>query len=111
MRGPSPRPSPGGRGRQKNRHPHINVSAYRPALEELDLPFRRMLDAARRIAKEAPPDQSGGDLATILATEGEYLRQMERIVGLYEAEARERVDGLRKTGWAVAGLILAALIG
>ena len=36
---------------------------------------------------------------------------MEKIVSLYETEARSRVDELRRTGWLVTAMILIALLG
>ena len=48
-------------------------------------------------------------LAVILDNEAEYLRRMDRVVGLYESEARGRVDSLSRISWAVTGLTLASL--
>ncbi len=87
--------------------PGRNSPAVDAALEEIDPPFRQIRDAAGRLAR----DRSPGDLAVILATEGQYLARMERIVGLYEAEARERVAGLRRLGWLLSALALLGLVG
>jgi two-component system, LuxR family, sensor kinase FixL len=96
--------------------PGRNSLAVRSALEEIDPMVRRMSEAAARLSRTGPGpgrrlSQDRADLATILATEGEYLARMERIVGLYESEARARVVELRKTGWLVTALILLSLIG
>ena len=93
-----------------------NSPEVRSALEAIDPLFRKIRDAASRLSKVEPGrDRTSAevraDLATIMTNEGEYLARMERIVGLYEAEARARVFRLRQTGWAVAALILISLIG
>src|SRR4029077_11863416 len=41
--------------------------------------------------------------------EGEYLGRMDRVVGLYESEARGRVESLSRISWAVTCLTLASL--
>jgi two-component system sensor kinase FixL len=74
--------------------------------------YDNMNKAADRLAKDLDdPDRHRAETAAILSNEGEYLSRMERIVGLYESEARARVIGLRRTGWVVTGLILLALLG
>lgn len=88
--------------------------ASREGLAGLDPYFARVRDAARRVirAGEAdPPDSAEAreGLAVILDDEAEYLRRMDRVVGLYAAEARGRVDDLRRISWAVTGLTLATL--
>ncbi len=89
-----------------------NSPEVRSAFEAIDPLFRRMRDTASRLAKSGPSrSEDHADLATILETEDEYLNRMERIVGLYESEARARVHRLRQTGWVVTALILVALIG
>lgn len=50
------------------------------------------------------------DLAVVLDREPEYLRLMDSLVGLYESEARGRIDKVRRIGWALAGLTLATLV-
>ncbi len=47
--------------------------------------------------------------AIILDNEAEYLRQMDRVVGLYEGEAQRRVENLRRISLAVTGSTLATL--
>lgn len=68
----------------------------RSAFEEVDPFFRRMRDAARELSA------AGGDpassLAQLLATEGDDLDRMDRIVGLDETETRARVEAIRRTG-------------
>jgi two-component system sensor kinase FixL len=48
---------------------------------------------------------------TILDHEPRYLDQMNAIVGLYEAEARQRVVWLERTGWTIAAAILTTMAG
>src|SRR5262249_26784132 len=48
-------------------------------------------------------------VADVLAAEAEFLPGMERVVGLYEREARAHVDRLVATGWGVTALALVAL--
>jgi len=82
----------------------------RAAFEELEPSFTRMRDAARR-ARDGGSTGGRGAIADVLAAEADYLPRMDRIVGLYEREARSRVDRLILTGWALTGLVLAALVG
>jgi len=94
--------------------PGRNSPAVREAFDDLEPFFTRMCAAvARLIGNDAlrRPDDAAAheDLATILENEGEYLARMDRIVGLFEGEARARVDRLLWTGWAVTVLILVAL--
>ncbi len=86
--------------------PGRNSPEVRLALEEIDLPFRKIHEAASRLVLGPSP----ADLAIILATEGDYLARMERIVGLYEQEARGRVERLRRLGWTLSGLALLGLV-
>jgi two-component system sensor kinase FixL len=96
--------------------PGSNGAAVRAAFEDLEPFYARMRDAAARLIRDesgADPDPGAvrAELATILAVEGEYLARMDRIVGLYEHEARARVEWLIGTGWAVTALILVAVAG
>jgi two-component system sensor kinase FixL len=94
--------------------PGRNSPAVNAALDDLE-PFFTQLRAAviRLIRNEAErpvgASAANDDLATILAVEGEYLARMDRIVGLFEHEARARVDRLLWTGWGVTALTLVAL--
>ncbi len=85
----------------------VNSVEVREAFDGLQPSFTRMRDAAARMIRGGGRD----DLAAILQVEGDYLARMDRIVGIYEREARARVDALRRTGWAVTALILVALLG
>jgi two-component system, LuxR family, sensor kinase FixL len=89
-------------------------TAVRDALLGLDPYFVKMRDAAQRVIRAGARDRAGVDtvregLAVILDNEAEYLRRMDRVVGLYESEVRGRVAELRRVGWIVTGLILATL--
>jgi signal transduction histidine kinase len=103
--------------RQGNRPmslPGRNSAAVTAALEGLETYYRQMRDSAARLVRDARPASRGGsssreELATIMAAEGEYLARMDHVVGIFEREARDRVGRLFWTGWAVTGLILAAL--
>ena len=93
-----------------------NSEAVRSGLAGLEPHFVKMRNAARwviRAAEGDPPDVATvrEGLAVILADEAEYLKRMDGVVGLYESEARERVDRLRSISWGVAGLILVVLAG
>jgi signal transduction histidine kinase len=96
--------------------PGKNSEVVRAAFDDLEPFFTRMRDAAARMIRSYSGGRPGAtmtaraDLATILDTEADYLARMDRIVGLYEREARGRVDQLLWTGWAVTGLILVALV-
>ena len=89
----------------------------RAAWERIDPPFRRIYEAASRLSRRDSPSDSTAtttpepDLAAILALESTYLGQMDRIVGLLEAEARERVAALRHFGWLLAGSAWVGLAG
>ncbi|WP_165251256.1 ATP-binding protein [Paludisphaera soli] len=89
--------------------------AVREALAALGPSFVAMRDAARRLLDSAsadPPDAATAReaVAAILDHEGEYLRRMDRVVGLYEEEARGRIATFRRIGWALAGMTLASLV-
>ncbi len=89
--------------------PGDNPPAVREAFDDIDPYFRRLRTAAAGLIA-APDSRSARELAVILADEGEFLARMDRIVSLYEADARERAARLRRTGWVVTGLILLALL-
>ena len=86
--------------------PGGNGPAVAAAFDELEPHFAAMRDAARRLSAGEDP---GEPVRLILRHEARYLPRMDRIVGLYETEARDRVRTLRRTGWALTGLVLAAL--
>jgi two-component system sensor kinase FixL len=91
-----------------------NSAAVRDGLQGLEPHFVTMRDAARSMIQAGegrPPDAAivRQGLAIILANEAEYLGRMDQVVGIYESEARGRVDNLRRISWTVAGLTLATL--
>jgi two-component system, LuxR family, sensor kinase FixL len=91
--------------------PGRNSSQVTAAFDELEPVFVAMRDAAARLAKTAPGEPAHtDDLATILRNEGNYLDCMDRIVGLLEREARERVSWLFWTGWILTALAFVALL-
>ncbi|MHB1558742.1 MAG: sensor histidine kinase [Isosphaeraceae bacterium] len=99
-----------------NSWPRPGSAAAREGLAGLEPAFSHMQDAALRMirAAEYPPPDLGEvhqGLGVILAHEADYLGRMDRIVQLYEREARARVAALRRLGWTVTGLILAILAG
>jgi two-component system sensor kinase FixL len=96
--------------------PGRNSPEVRAAFDDLEPFFLRMRAAVVRLVRSAAgPGQRPAapaaqeDLTTILAVEGQYLARMDRIVGLFDREARARVDRLLWTGWVVTALILVAL--
>jgi signal transduction histidine kinase len=91
-------------------------AAIRDGLREVGPPFERLQGAASRLVRAlaTPGGDAGAERAAvgaILADEGDYLRRMDRLVGLYEAGARARVDRLLRTGWLLTGLTLLAIAG
>jgi C4-dicarboxylate-specific signal transduction histidine kinase len=94
--------------------PGRNSPDVRAAFDDLEPYFTRMRAAAVRLVQSTASRQpdtptAHDELATILAIEGQYLAQMDRIVRFFEREARARVDRLLWTGWVVTALILVAL--
>ncbi len=91
-----------------------NSEDVRSAFTSLDPTFRRVQTAARSLYADAgqpTPDHTTirRDVGIILANESQFLQGMERIVGLYELEARSRIDNLRNISLVVTGLIMVAL--
>ncbi|AMV38405.1 ATP-binding protein [Planctomyces sp. SH-PL62] len=87
----------------------------RDGLAALEPHFTAIQDAAKRLVgpEAAVPRDAAArrvDLAVILDHEAEYLRGMDHVVGLYEAEARGRVERFRRIGWALAGLTVGGLV-
>jgi signal transduction histidine kinase len=89
-------------------------AAVREGLAALQPHFVAMRDAARQLlesregGRPSAPSQEIA-LATILDHESDYLQRMDRVVGLYEAEAQGRLSAFRTLGWVLTGMILAAL--
>ncbi len=86
------------------------------AWDQIDPTFHQLYVASERLAngeRSGRGDRPGqdADLARILALEPSYLEQMDRIVGLLEAEARGRVAALRQFGWFLAGSAWVGLAG
>lgn len=92
--------------------PGRNSEAIRRAFDALEPDYRRMRDAASAIVRGGPGrgEEAEGALAAILETEDAYLVRMDAIVGLYEREARGRIDRLLWTGWALTALNLVGLL-
>jgi signal transduction histidine kinase len=90
--------------------PGQNSPEVQAAFDGLEPFYARMRDAARDLIGGGP-GRGQAELVTILANEAEYLPRMERIVGLYEREARRHIDYLIWTGWGVTALILIVLAG
>ncbi len=89
--------------------PGRNGSEVSAAFMALEPAFSRMHAAAERLEQGGRADPAS--VRVILESERDYLLRMDRIVGMYEREARARVEHLRWTGWALSGLSLAALAG
>lgn len=92
----------------------LSTKDARDGLEGLEPHFLKMRDAARRVIQAGEGDRPYGaavqeGLSVIRDNEGEYLRRMDRVVGLFESEARGHIDYLRWISLAVTGLILATL--
>jgi two-component system, LuxR family, sensor kinase FixL len=92
-----------------------NSAAVRDGLAALEPHFVAMRDAARTMIEsgastraDAPGVRAG--LATIIDHEAEYLRRMDRVVGLYEGEAQGRIETFRRIGWLLTCLTLVALL-
>lgn len=85
--------------------------AIRSGLDEVEPYFTRLQDASRQLTHASTPEDREAALAELLRDESPYLRTMDRLVGIYESEARARVDRLLWTGRALTALSLAALAG
>ncbi|MCA9173365.1 MAG: type IV pili methyl-accepting chemotaxis transducer N-terminal domain-containing protein [Planctomycetales bacterium] len=73
--------------------------------------FEAMRAAAETIADpSSDPGVTKAGVATLLQHESAYLPRMDRIVGLFEQEARTQVAWLRWLGFAVTGAILPLLL-
>jgi two-component system sensor kinase FixL len=90
-------------------------SATSAELAALEPRFNALRDAAIRLIEsreDRPADVAKGreSLASILEHEGAYLQAMDRLVGRYEAEARGRIENLRRVGWGLTALTLLGLV-
>ena len=81
------------------------------AFAAIDPSYERMRTAAEALLADRGGPARRASLKRLLGAEGEFLARMERIVALYEREARARVHRLMLTGWALTGAVLAALVG
>ncbi|QDV35735.1 ATP-binding protein [Tautonia plasticadhaerens] len=97
--------------------PGRNSESIRRAFDALEPDYRRMRDAASTIIRGGSGwgEEAEAALHVILEAEDDYLWRMDVIVGLYEREARGRVDRLLQTGWAMTatnliGLLVVALL-
>ena len=96
--------------------PAPTSTAMRVAWNRIDPTFQQIHAASARLASVDrtgfSADLSGdSDLRQILELESSYLTQMDGIVGLFEAEARDRVVALRRLGWFLAGSAWVGLAG
>jgi signal transduction histidine kinase len=94
--------------------PERNSRAVTAALDALEPFYVQIRDAAVRLSHDAAREQPRlgsihDELQTILDAEPEYLERMDRLVGLFELEARERVNRIFWIGWVVTGMVLLAL--
>jgi len=88
------------------------------AFAELQPHFEAMREAGRTLCALVTnepgglePEATGPLVEIILDNEAKFLPVMDRIVGLYEREARARVSQLRLTKLTIMMTILAALLG
>lgn len=88
------------------RSPEIEQS-----IQELDLHFRKMVATAEKYLDAVENNGDREKLRSltlqVLDEEPYFLENMNRIVGLYEAEVRQRVSELRVGGWIIFGLLVA----
>lgn len=78
--------------------------------EALDPVFDGIREAVSRLIAAKTPAVQSAALSVILENEAEFLARMDKIVGLYEANARARAAQLVWTGWIVTVAILVALL-
>lgn len=81
------------------------------AFAEIEPFYGRMRAAAGRLIAALDPAADRDDINVLLANEPEFLSRMDRIVSLYEEEARDRAAGLRGTGWIISAFVVLALAG
>lgn len=88
-----------------------NTQRTLSAFEELEPASNRLRAEAGRLIASVDGNESRKSLQGILQAEAEFLPGMDRIVGLYEEEARAHVDRLITVGWTLTSLVLLALGG
>jgi two-component system, LuxR family, sensor kinase FixL len=84
-------------------------AALEPDFVAMQTAANAILQLASTVAADAP--ELDVHVRTILHHEPRFLDRMHAIVGLYEAEARQRVTSLERTGWTIAAAILATMLG
>lgn len=82
----------------------------RTEFQALDPVFESIRKSATRLIDAENPMTRSAALAAILKNEADFLTRMDKIVGLYEANARARAARLVWTGWLVTAAILIALL-
>ncbi|MDR3637756.1 MAG: ATP-binding protein [Isosphaeraceae bacterium] len=85
--------------------------SIRKAFVLIEPSYDRMHAAAEQLLAGGAPRRHRESLASLLHAEAEFLAGMERIVGLYEREARAHVRQLIALGWGLTAAVLAALAG
>ncbi|MHC5541070.1 type IV pili methyl-accepting chemotaxis transducer N-terminal domain-containing protein, partial [Singulisphaera rosea] len=85
-------------------------NTIRSAFDGLEPYFQPMNKAGMRLLR-GTDGAAGDDISTILDNEPEYLSRMDHIVGLFERQARAKIDRLVWTGWGVTGLVLVVMAG
>lgn len=79
--------------------------------QQLQPAFDQIRTGAVRVINSAEPAETHDSRTQILQAEAAFLPRMEKIVGLYERQARAHVDRLIVIGWMLALLVLFALGG
>ena len=83
-------------------------------LAELEPARQKVLAAAQALLAERRGRRDPARLAALAAAipaQGEkYLLEMERLVAVYDQEAKQRVEDLRRLEWLLTGLTLLALV-
>jgi len=97
------------RGDPTNSLPGTNSPEVQAAFTAMEPSFQRISEAAEQLVTTDDVDTARRSAGLVLQNEAGFLRQMDRLVGLYEAEARQRAKRLIWMGWVVTGLIVLAL--
>ncbi|QDU36992.1 Sensor protein FixL [Maioricimonas rarisocia] len=105
-------------GNDTLRIPETQSDEILDAFARLQPHFEAMREAGRTLcslvaneAEQFEPDSAGPLVEIILENEAKFLPVMDRIVGLYEQEARARVSQLRLTKLTIMAAILVTLLG
>lgn len=89
--------------------PGTTSPPIRAAFQELDPHHLAMAAAVQQIL--STPEDPEASISTLLRHERPYLQTMDRIVAMFEAEAREQVRQLRWIGFAVTAVSLLLMAG